>query len=34
MYAGYMRWDGFVRPGTQTAIIPVETFESVNGPIS
>ena len=34
IYAGYMRWDGIVRPGTQTAIIPVETFESVNGPIS
>ncbi len=34
VYAGYMRWDGIVRPGTQEAIVTAETFESVNGPIA
>ncbi len=34
VYAGYLRWDGIVRPGTQAAIVPRELFESVNGPVA
>lgn len=33
LYAGYIRWDGIVRPGTQTAIVDPAVFESVNGPV-
>ncbi|MGI6009496.1 MAG: recombinase family protein [Methanomethylophilus sp.] len=32
LYAGYLRWDGIVRPGTQAAIVPRDTFIAVNGP--
>ena len=31
LYAGYLRWDGMVRPGTQAAIVSEEAFESANG---
>ena len=33
IYAGYMDWDGIVRKGEQEAIIPVNVFESINGPL-
>ena len=33
IYAGYMDWDGIVRKGEQEAIIPVNVYESINGPL-
>ena len=33
LYAGYMRWDGIVRPGKQAAIVTTDVYESVNGPL-
>lgn len=33
LYAGYVRWDGIVRPGTHAAIVDLSTFEAVNGPL-
>ncbi|MDD4222226.1 MAG: recombinase family protein, partial [Candidatus Methanomethylophilus sp.] len=33
LYAGYQDWNGILRPGTQEAIISVDQYESVNGPL-
>jgi len=33
LYAGYQDWNGIVRPGAQEAIVPVDVYESVNGPL-
>ena len=33
LYAGYVRWDGILRPGDHGAIIELETYEKVNGRI-
>jgi len=33
IYAGYIKWDGIVRPGDHEAIINQDDFESINGPI-
>ena len=33
LYAGYVRWDGIMRPGDHGAIIDLETYEKVNGRI-
>jgi DNA invertase Pin-like site-specific DNA recombinase len=33
LYAGYVRWDGYVRSGDHEAIIGQDIFESINGPI-
>ena len=33
LYAGYVKWDGYVKLGEHNAIIERETFEKLNGPI-
>ncbi|MCQ2069707.1 MAG: recombinase family protein [archaeon] len=33
LYAGYIRWDDVLRPGPHTAVISIEEYESVNGPL-
>jgi DNA invertase Pin-like site-specific DNA recombinase len=33
LYAGYLRWDGFVRAGEHEAIVDKEVFERLNGPL-
>ena len=33
LYAGYVKWDGIMRPGDHSAIIELETYEKVNGRI-
>lgn len=33
LYAGYVKWDGHIRPGDHSAIIELDTFEKVNGPL-
>ncbi len=34
LYAGYVRWDGIVRPGNHIAIVDLETYEKVNGTLN
>jgi DNA invertase Pin-like site-specific DNA recombinase len=33
VYAGYLRWDGIIRPGEHEAIIGLDVYESLNGPL-
>jgi len=33
LYAGYLKWNDIVRPGHQEAIVSVDIYESVNGPL-
>lgn len=33
LYAGYVEWDGIIRPGDHTAIVDKATYEKINGPV-
>jgi DNA invertase Pin-like site-specific DNA recombinase len=33
LYAGYLRWDDILRPGEHEAIIGLDIFEALNGPL-
>ncbi len=33
LYTGYMDWDGIIRKGDYQAILDMDSFESVNGPL-
>lgn len=33
LYAGYRSWDGILKKGEQEAIVTLEQFESINGPL-
>jgi len=33
LYAGYLQWDGIIRPGSHAPIVTLSEYESVNGPL-
>lgn len=34
LYAGFVKWDGIIKPGEHSAIIELETYEKINGRLS